>query len=210
MVNIQGGSTKNMVVVIRQFDSAGYSVPAQDGKPERNGSYLDVQMARFADPDTGVQVNGNQPPQKVPHFRNVPSKKVEGKYDYGVPYTSNEISKLEKAAGDNKVDIVNHNTGEKVGSALVLVADCKPERERGEGQKGSHLRVLTDTARAYEGKLPEKLLDAQFQGLQADRKLIKERDAEKAKEAEAEGKTAEAEGKEPVAAAAGKDEGPSF
>ena len=84
MASIRGGSTKNVTLLVKQFDSSTYDGgTTKDGKEYMGGSFLDAEIARFTD-DNGKQVNENQPPQKVPNLRYTHSGKEDGRKERGV------------------------------------------------------------------------------------------------------------------------------
>lgn len=199
MAFIRGGSTKDVVLVVKQFDKGNFPAGTNaKGKEYPGGSFLDAEIARFSDAN-GVQVNQNQPPQKVPNLRYTASKKMEGQMETGVAYNETEVASLVAAAGDNVQPLVNFETGETVGKVMLVKANIIPTKRGGE----SFLRIDHKSAEPIgeEIAVPENIREAQFEGVQADRALIKEQQAAKAAEA----KSAEAETAAPV-----KEDGPQF
>lgn len=198
MASIRGGSTKNVTLLVKQFDSSTYDGgTTKDGKEYTGGSFLDAEIARFTDAN-GKQVNENQPPQKVPNLRYTPSGKEDGRMERGVSYNNTEIASLEAAAGENVQPLVNFKTGETVGRVMLVQADLITSKQGAD----SFLRINHKTAKPVEGiAVPENLRDAQFQGIQADRETIEADKQAKAAEKDA-GKEAPAQVKE--------DAGPEF
>lgn len=200
MAFIRGGSTKNVVLLVKQFDSATFEAgKTAEGKEYQGGSFLDAEIARFQDAN-GKQVNENQPPQKVPNLRYSPSQKVEGKMERGVAYNDTELGSLVAAAGENIEPLVDFNTGKEVGRMMLVEANVIPTKRGGE----SFLRIDHKSAKPISADiaLPENIREAQFQGIQADRETIKSQQAAKAAEKDA--------GKEVETAGASKDSGPEF